>query len=248
MKRVHEHADTRVFLTAELRNLAMVNFVVDPALVTPHLPVGTELDPWRGRCLVSVVGLLFRHPRVLGVPIPFHRDFEQVNLRFYVRREVRGEVRRAVVFLREIVPRRAIASAARWIYNEPYMALPMRHELLLDESAGAARRVSYAWRQGGAWSEVRVHPAGSAEALSPGSEEEFITERHWGYTRQRDGGTIEYHVEHPRWRIWRVNDARVTGDLAPLYGPDLARVVRGGPASALFAAGSAAAIHTPVRI
>src|SRR5688500_10577936 len=107
----------------------MLNYRVAPELLRPHVPAGTELDTWNDAVHVSVVGFLFRDTRVLGIPVPFHRRFEDVNLRFYVRREVDGEVRRAVTFLRELVPRRAIATVARLAYAEPYTALPMRHRL-----------------------------------------------------------------------------------------------------------------------
>src|SRR5688572_22928209 len=93
------------------------------AALVPH---GTALDLWRGRCLVSVVGFRFLDTRVLGVPVPGHRDFDEVNLRFYVRRaHDDGALRRGVTFVREIVPRRAIALVARATYNEPYCTLPM---------------------------------------------------------------------------------------------------------------------------
>ena len=119
----------RVFLTGEWRYLAMLNYRVDAALLEPFVPHGTTLDDWQGTTYVSLVGFLFRDTRVLGVPIPLHRDFEEVNLRFYVRREADGEVRRGVTFIKEIVPRPAIATVARLAYNEPYVALPMRHSI-----------------------------------------------------------------------------------------------------------------------
>jgi len=120
---------SRVFLTGEWRYLAMLNYRVEPALLEPLVPCGTTLDRWQGATYVSLVGFLFRDTRVLGAPIPLHRDFEEVNLRFYVSREVDGEMRRGVTFIREIVPRLAIATVARLAYNEPYVTLPMRHDI-----------------------------------------------------------------------------------------------------------------------
>ena len=180
-----------VFLTGQWRWLAMLNWRVDPSLLAPLVPRGTTLDAWNGATFVSVVGFLFRDTRVLGVPIPLHRDFEEVNLRFYVRCERDGEVRRAVTFVREIVPRRAIATVARLAYNEPYVALPMRHVLGPIATPDAApATVEYGWRFGERWSRLHVRPTGPARAIASGSEEEFITEHYWGYTRQRDGGTV----------------------------------------------------------
>src|SRR5947207_15642078 len=115
------------FLTAQWRHLVMLNYEVDADVLTPLVPAGTTLDLWQGRALVSVVGFRFLGTRVLGVSVPWHRDFDEVNLRLYVRRELEGgEVRRGVVFVREVVARRAITWLARVAYNEPYRTLPMR--------------------------------------------------------------------------------------------------------------------------
>ena len=239
----------RVFLTGEWRYLAMLNYRVDPALLEPLVPRGTTLDDWRGTTWVSLVGFLFRDTRVLGLPVPLHRDFEEVNLRFYVRREVNGEVRRGVTFIREIVPRTAIAVVARLAYNEPYVALPMRHAIGAQHHVDAApSMLRYEWKQRAGWSALAVEANGTANALAAGSEAEFITEHYWGYTRQRDGGTVEYHVTHPRWRTWTVTTAAVQGDLAELYGAELGEVVRRPPDSAFLAEGSAIAVDAPARV
>src|SRR5689334_2274538 len=110
---VNSTVSRRPFLRAEWRDLVMLNYESPAGLLDPLVPAGVELDRWRGTLYVSVVGFLFRDTRVLGIPIPFHRTFEEVNLRFYVRRELDGDVRRGVVFVRELVPRRAIATVAR---------------------------------------------------------------------------------------------------------------------------------------
>jgi uncharacterized protein len=239
----------RVFLTGEWRYLAMLNYRVDAAMLEPFVPRGTVLDRWQGATYVSLVGFLFRDTRVLGVPIPLHRDFEEVNLRIYVRREVGGEVRRGVTFIREIVPRRAIAAVARIAYNEPYVALPMRHAIAAQADLDAApRSLRYEWRQRAGWSTLAVEASGTAMPLDPESEAEFITEHFWGYTRQRDGGTVEYHVTHPRWRTWTVDAAEVRGELAELYGAALGDVLRRPPDSAFLAEGSAIAVHVPERL
>ena len=239
----------RTFLSAEWRWLAMLNYRVDPAMLAPLVPAGMELDAWQGATFVSVVGFLFRRTRVLGVPIPFHRSFEELNLRFYVRRPAAAhrELRRGVVFVKELVPRRAIATVARFVYNEPYLAVPMRH--LMDfGAAGEPTRVEYSWRLGGAWGRLAVTPRGAPAPIAPGSEEEFITEHYWGYTRQRDGSTVEYEVEHPRWRVWQVSEAALDADLEALYGSRFAAVLGERPSSAFIADGSAVRVMRPVRL
>ena len=230
----------------------MMNYRVAPALLAPYVPPGTELDCWQGAAYLSVVGFLFRRTRVLGIPVPFHREFEEVNLRFYVRREVDGEVRRAVTFVKEIVPRTAIAAVARLVYNEPYVALPMRHVLEHPAATGddgAPGEVRYAWRQpSSGWSTLRMMSAGRAQEIASGSEAEFITEHYWGYTRQRDGSTVEYRVTHPRWRVWSVTEAAIDANLSELYGPTIAAALVGPPSSAFLAEGSTIAVHRPTRL
>ncbi|HEX7980960.1 MAG TPA: DUF2071 domain-containing protein, partial [Gemmatimonadaceae bacterium] len=118
--RATNRATRSAFLTAEWRWLVMLNYEVPPEVLAPYVPRGTSLDLWQGHALVSVVGFRFIETRVIGVPIPFHRHFDEVNLRFYVRRELPGgEARRGVVFIRELVPKPMIAWVARALYNEP---------------------------------------------------------------------------------------------------------------------------------
>jgi hypothetical protein len=125
----------------------------------------------------------------------------------------------------------------------------MRHRLgPSDARTGAPTNVEYGWRHCGNWCQLSLEPVGAAQPLEAGSEEEFIAEHYWGYTRQRDGGTVEYRVEHPRWRVWQVRDARLEGDVAPLYGAELAAAIAGTPASAFLADGSAVSLSLPVRI
>jgi uncharacterized protein YqjF (DUF2071 family) len=183
---------------------------------------------------------------VRGVPIPGYRNFEEVNLRFYVRRLVStGPDRRAVVFVRELVPRFAIAAMARLLYNEPYLSVPMHHHNSVALQGGA---IEYAWRFGGSAFSVGATVVGSPEVLAAGSEADFITEHYWGYTRQRDGGTIEYEVEHPPWRVWTSLRAAFTGPAALCYGDAFGAALARGPRSAFVAEGSAVAVYPGRRL
>jgi len=230
----------------------MLNYEISPELLAPFVPRGTSLDLWDGRALVSVVGFRFLDTRVGGVPIPFHRDFDEVNLRFYVRRELPdGEVRRAVVFIRELVPKPMIAWVARALYNEPYRAVTMRSDVprSQSETPGVLR---YAWRRrtpsGHAWEHVSARAVGDATEPALGSEEQFITEHYWGYTRQRDGSTVEYGVRHPSWRVWAASDAALSIDVASLYGPTFVAALAAPPRSAFIADGSPVSVHWPQRL
>jgi uncharacterized protein YqjF (DUF2071 family) len=241
-------AERRAFLTAEWRYLVMLNYDVDPAVLHALVPRHTELDLWNGRAIASVVGFRFLRTRVVGAPIPFHRNFEEVNLRFYVRHTTReGEVRRGVVFVRELVPRAAIALVARLAYNEPYLAVPMR-SIVPNTPVEDPERVSYEWRTGSRWQTVAATARGAPSLPEANSEEAFITEHFWGYTRQRDGATVEYQVKHPRWRVWAAARPSLDADVPRLYGSSFARPLSVAPVSAYIAEGSAVTVYRPRRL
>jgi uncharacterized protein len=235
-----------IFLTAEWRWLAMLNYEIDPSALAPHVLAGTELDFWNGKTYLSLVGFLFRDCCVRGISIPFHRHFEEVNLRFYVRHKTEDGWRRGVVFIKELVPRRAIAFIARTLYNENYFAIPMSHriETLPDE----AKAVSYAWRFKGREDFLKVITHGKPYQPAEGSQPEFITEHYWGYARQRDGSTMEYRVEHPRWQIWETASARVQCDVANLYGQEFCEFLDRPPASAFLADGSEIKVYKGAKL
>ena len=228
----------------------MLNYEVPPGLLQPLVPAGTELDQFDGATLASMVGFRFLDTRVLGIPIPGHRDFDEVNLRFYVRRrDEERSWRRAVVFVRELVPRRAIALMARWCYNEPYTAVPMRHELTLERAVGgAAGRAAYLWHLAGRWHRLEVRTTGPPTLPLPGSEAEFVTEHYWGYTRRRDAGTKEYQVAHPPWRVWQTAGAALECDVRSVYGAAFAESLTGAPRSAFLAEGSAVTVYRGRRL
>jgi uncharacterized protein YqjF (DUF2071 family) len=235
------------FLTARWEHLILANYRVDDALLRPLLPAGTELDHWQGESLVSLVGFQFLDTRLRGVPVPGHRHFEEVNLRFYVRRRgPDGDVRRAVVFIREIVPKLAVATIARWTYNEPYITAAMSHDIDCDAERGGLIR--YEWTRARQHFVLEARVAGAAAPLTPGSEAQFITEHYWGYTRQRDGGTLEYEVEHPPWLTWTPTEFSFRGPAADLYGESFGAVLAGDPRSVFVAVGSAVSVRAGVRV
>lgn len=215
----------------------MLNYEVDPRLLAPFVPSGTELDKWNGKVFVSLVGFRFLKTKLFGIcSIPLHTNFEEVNLRFYVQRREGSELRRGVTFIREIVPRRAIAFVARTFYHENYIALPMAHEIRALPDQRMA--VAYKWRGGKRWNTISVETHGSPETPLAGSVEQFIAEHYWGYAAQPDGGCVEYHVTHPAWRVWQARHATFDGATEDLYGKDLAAALRVQPHSAFLAEGS----------
>lgn len=238
------------FLTAEWRHLLMLNYEIDPTVLAPYVPKGTEIDFWDGRTFVSLVGFMFLKTKVLGIPIPFHRNFEEVNLRFYVRHKGPEGWRRGVAFIKEIVPRFAIAAVARGVYNENYVSLPMRHTLELEGDCfpTTGGTVEYGWRFQGQWHSMKAIASGAPGPLQAGSEAEFITEHYWGYAAQVDGGCVEYRVEHPPWRVWSVREWNLVCDAVALYGPEFGQVLTQPPSSAFLAAGSEITVRKGIRL
>jgi uncharacterized protein YqjF (DUF2071 family) len=236
----------RVFLSAEWRDLVMLNYEVEPSLLNQYVPSGTLLDSFKGRTYVSLVGFRFHHTKLLGwFPVPFHSDFDEVNLRFYVRRKEGSDSRRGVVFIAEIVPRRAIATTARLVYGENYKYLAMRHRIGMEKSNKTAE---YQWRFGEQWCKLSAQTVGVPAHPQEGSLEQFITEHYWGYSAQRAGGCFEYHVSHVPWQVWATTQAGFEGEVSSLYGYELARVLQRLPDCAFVADGSPVVVFTGNRI
>jgi uncharacterized protein YqjF (DUF2071 family) len=234
------------FLTADWQDLVMLNYEVDPRLLAKYIPAGTELDSFLGKTYVSLVGFRFWHTKLFGsLAIPNHSNFEEVNLRFYVRHKEGGESRRGVVFIAEIVPRQAIAITARLLYGENYICLPMKHTISTD---GSKKMVKYRWQVKTHWCELAAEATGNPQLPSDGSLEQFITEHYWGYSRQRSGGTVEYHVSHVPWQVWVSTTAGFEGDATGLYGAELGRVLQMRPSSAFIAEGSPVTVFKGSRL
>jgi len=232
-----------VFLTAQWRYLTMLNYEIEPDALRPWIPMGTVLDRWEGRTFVSLVGFRFLDTRVYGFAVPFHRDFDEINLRFYVRRLGPTGWRRGVVFIKEVVPRRIVAAIARWKYNENYVRCDTKSNIRppRDSNTGG---FSYEWSDGMSRCRMEATVHGPPVLLEQGTESHFIADHYWGYVKQRDGGTVEYRVEHPTWRAWHVDDAAFRGESVDrFYGPALGSVLLARPHSALVAEGSPVTVH-----
>lgn len=224
----------------------MANYIVDPQVLMPLLPPHTELDLFNGKCLVSLVGFMFQDTRLMGVRVPLHVGFEEVNLRFYVYHTGRDAIRkRGVVFISEIVPRAALSFVANTFYGEHYQTLPMRHKWHTGKTGIV---VGYRWRKGGIWQKLQVTAAPDAHPIAAGSEEEFITEHYWGYTGLRGGRTSEYEVVHPRWDVYPVLRHSIETDFGLMYGPAFAGLTGATPDSVLLAEGSEVTVRSGVAV
>jgi len=236
---------SRIFLQAEWRNLLMANYIIDPVILKPYLPCYTELDSFGGNHFVSLVGFLFRDTRVSGIGFPFHRHFEEVNLRFYVRYKEKGEWKRGVVFLKEIVPRFMITFIANRFYGEKYATHPMRHTWKTDENH---LRVEYSWKVGSEWNYLKATAEKEAVEIKAGSPEEFITEHYWGYTYVNDQCSGVYQVAHPQWKVHPIISFAVHCNTVQLYGKTFVETLAQTPYSVFLADGSPIQVMKGSRI
>ena len=239
----------RRFLTADWRHLVMLNYEVDPAVLAPYVREGLTLDSFDGQYFASVVGFLFDRTRVLGWPVPLHRRFPEVNLRFYVRRSTPQGDRRGVMFIKELVPRLAVSCVARWFYRENYQTLPMRWSAGGNGHLnGHPRWTEYAWRYDKCWNTLRASVSGEPTVPISGSLAAFIVEHYWGYGRSAQGTAVEFRVDHPPWRIWRTTETKLECDAVRLYGPQWGRILSRPADSALVAEGSAVTVYRAEKI
>ncbi len=223
------------FLTAEWRKLTIANYSLDPLLIKRYIPFGTELDLWKGKCYVSLVGFRFLNTRLKGLPIPFHINFEEINLRFYVKYKENGIWKRGVSFLKEIVPKRALTFIANTVYKERYITYPTKFSWFENSEY---LQVKYAWKHNHDWDSIEVIAKAGPKDLAVGSEEEFITEHFWGYTQLRRDRTSQYQVEHPRWQTYDATKYEIKVRFGLLYGQEFSILDTAIPDSIMLAEGS----------
>ncbi|WP_264553366.1 YqjF family protein [Flavobacterium sp. N2038] len=223
------------FLKAEWKNLALFNYEVNPKILEQYIPAGTEIDIWNNKCYVSLVGFMFKNTKVLGLKVPFHINFEEVNLRFYVKRFENGEWKRGVVFIKEIVPKKAITFIANTLYQEHYETQKMSHEIIENENSNS---FIYQWKNDKEWNTIEVETKKDLSKIEIDSEAEFITEHYFGYTKIDDETTFEYEVTHPRWEQFEVLNHRIDIDFEKNYGRDFGFLQTQKPTSVFLAQGS----------
>lgn len=225
---------TKPFLTGEWRKLCIANYKVDPAVIQNYIPAGTEISYRNGSCYLSLVGFLFLNTKIKGIKIPFHSEFEEINLRFYVKHFNGKEWRQGVTFIKEIVPKPMVTVIANTIYREKYETMKTAHHLEINDNE---IHVGYLWKKR-EWNIFRITASSTSEEMKPGSEEEFITQQEWGYTRINEKKTSEYEVEHPHWRVYPVKQFEIKVDFEKLYGKEFSFLNTANPDSVMFAEGS----------
>ena len=226
---------TDTFLSARWENLIISNYEVDADVLKPYLPKGVELDFYNNKTFVSLVGFMFKQTSLFKIPIPFLGTFEEINLRFYVKRVDGDTIKRGVVFINETVPYKVVAWLANRLYKEHYIAIPTKNIIAV---ANAVKNVKYEWKINKAWNHIAVKAAAENEKMLPGSIEEFIFEHYYGYTKISDQLSQEYKVNHPRWQVNKVIDYSIDCDFKSMYGNDFSFLSNHQPHSVIIAEGS----------
>lgn len=246
----------RPFLTARWSNLLLVSYHVDPALLTPLLPAGCVLDLFEGKPAVSLVAFDFLDTRVRGIRWPGYVSFPEINLRYYVRQPAGGprtEDRRGVSFVRELVPKRLIAAAARLLYNEPYIACPMRSRIEQASHSSAGRttpalRMVHEFSLAGAGHTIDALADADTTTPPEHSAEHWFKEHQWGFGRDRRGRSLVYEVRHPVWTVHRVRSCNLDVDFASVYGSQWALLKDAHPVSLAWATGSEIQVYPHGRM
>lgn len=223
------------FLTARWENLIMANYEVNPDVLKPYLPNGVELDLYNNKAYVSLVGFMFKGTKLFQIPIPFLGTFEEINLRFYVKRIETDSVKRGVVFINETVPYKAVAWLANKLYKEHYLAIPTKNCITVSNTA---KNVKYEWKINGRWNHIEVNATGQNEKILQGSMEEFIYEHYYGYTKINNQLSQEYKVNHPVWNVNKIFDYSIQCDFNSMYGKDFSFLNNHQPATVFIAEGS----------
>lgn len=165
--------------------------------------------------------------------------FEEVNLRFYVKRLVGNEIRRGVVFINETVPNKIVAWLANALYKEHYIAIPTRYNWRLSEHS---KDISYRWKVQTKWNAIDVVAGTMQIEMQIGSMEEFIFEHYYGYTKINTKESMEYKVNHGRWTINELRSYVIDCDFGACYGKDFSVLNKIKPKSVYITDGSAVSI------
>jgi uncharacterized protein YqjF (DUF2071 family) len=225
----------KTFLTAKWQNLIMVNYEIDPTYLTPYLPAGVDLDFYNDKTYISLVGFLFKDSSLFNIPIPIFGTFEEINLRFYVKRKIGNDIKRGVVFINETVPNKTVAWVANKLYKKHYTSIATKHNWKIDPSN---KEIEYKWLVNKKWNFVKVIANSKAIKMKTDSIEEFIFEHYFGYTKLNTTQSIEYKVNHPSWLINEIKDYKINCDFTSFYGENFSILNSTIPNSVMFAEGS----------
>ena len=227
------------FLKAKWENLIMANYEIEPSALAPYLPKGVELDFYNNKTYVSLVGFMFKNTRLFGVPIPFFGSFEEINLRFYVKKVENRKIKKGVVFINETVPFKIVALLANKLYKEHYISIPTRNSIDITEN----KDIKYEWKINNRWNSLAVKSDTNKYKIEQGTIEEFIFERYFGFTKLSDNSTQEYQIHHPKWMTHEILNTHIDCDFRSMYGDAFAGLENQTPDSIILAEGSQVSVN-----
>jgi uncharacterized protein len=235
----------KAFLAANWENLAVATFEVEKQLLKEFLPGKTELNDWNGKFFLSLVGFMFSKTTLLGIPVPFYRKFEELNLRFYVKHKSNTGWKKAVVFIKEIAPSRIIGLTAKWLYHENFIHLPMNHSITADSNK---KIIEYSWKVNADWNRLRLQTSLLPSAMPGESLESFIADHYYGYTKTSDDKTLEFEVQHRPWKIYPALSFDMKLDAKTIYGEEFSHCFAQKPLTAFLMDGSETKISFPALV
>lgn len=222
-------------ISCSWQNIILVNYRIDPKVLTPYLPKHTSFDLYKGECLISIVGFLFKDVHIMGIPLPYHQLFEEFNLRFYVVHKDKEETKRGVVFLREFVPNSGITLAANTFAREKYRKYPMKHAVRKMNGAVSA---SYSFEVKNHWNSVSAKAEALEREILPGSLEDFIADHYYGYNIWYGNRTLEIQLKRPAWKYQKLLSFGVDCRFEDFYPPPFIPFLYEEPHSVQFVSGS----------
>jgi uncharacterized protein len=201
--------DGRVLFDQRWTDLAFLHWPVDPDVVAPYLPRGTEPDVIDG---VTYVGLIPFHMRGAGAgrghPTEYLGDFLETNVRLY---SVDATDRHGVVFRSLEASRLATVLAARWGYRLPYVWSRMRVERYGDVWTWSSVR---RWPHRGLRTQIAIR-VGAVVAPTP--LDIWLTAR-WGLHHRVAGRTIWTPNEHEAWPLRTAEVIELSDELVSAAG------------------------------
>ncbi|MBL7830120.1 MAG: DUF2071 domain-containing protein [Saprospiraceae bacterium] len=234
----------KTFLKARWENIVMVNYTVDESILRPYLPYGVEIDTYQNQAFVSLVGFRFVQSTIFGLPIPYLGNFDEVNLRFYVKRTDGTELKRGVVFINELVPFKVVAFLANKLYKEHYSYAKMKSSIQVENNI---KNINYSWQPKQIEYSIHASFSDSKDEIIQDSLEEFIYEHYYGFTKVNEQETWEYRVNHPRWQTNKLLNHKINCDFGEMYGQDFSFLNHQAPFSIYNAIGSEVTIDWNVN-
>jgi hypothetical protein len=74
--------------------------------------------------------------------------------------------------------------------------------------------------------------------MKPGSNESFIFEHYFGFTKLNEHQSIEYRINHPSWEIHDIQNYQIDCNFSEFYGPNFEVLNLTKPHSIMLAEGS----------